>query len=109
MKTNVGSAYSKFTGAFSAPVEGTYVFSWTVTVDVHSYIVTEIVINASSFGHLMTDADEINDIHASSRTVVAQLNQGDVVFIRTHSSTLSSGNIYSRSMYGETSFTGWKI
>jgi hypothetical protein len=109
VKTDVGFGYSRFTGAFSAPVEGTYVFSWTVIADFYSYIHTEIVMNASSFGHLLTDGEEIHDIHASSKTIVKYLNQGDIVFIRTHSSMQSKGNIYSGPLFGESSFCGWKV
>jgi hypothetical protein len=108
-KTSIGSAYNKFSGTFIAPREGTYVFSWTITADFHSYIHTEIVINASSFGHLMTDGDEVNDIHVSSKTVVAYLNQGDLVYVRTHSTYRSNGNIYSGGYHGESSFAGWII
>jgi hypothetical protein len=106
LKTDIGSAYNRFSGTFTAPWEGTYVFSWTVTADFNSYIHSEIVINASSFGHLMTDGEEIHDIHVSSKTVVAQLHQGDIVYVRTHSTYRCNGNIYSGGVHGETSFAG---
>ena len=30
METNEGSAFNKFTGTFSAPLDGIYAFSWTI-------------------------------------------------------------------------------
>ena len=105
IKTNVGSAYNHHDGIFTAPSTGSYVFSWTVTSWYHSYVYSELMVNSSSFGKLLTNSDEINDEHVASSVVAVALTQGDVVYVRVAGSkgTLASrGNIL-------TSFTGWKL
>ncbi|XP_061179364.1 heavy metal-binding protein HIP-like [Saccostrea echinata] len=109
VKTNTGSGYNKYSGHFMAPQEGIYVFSWTVVADYHSYVRSEIVINGSQFSYIMTDGQEIHDIHTASGLITAYLNHGDDVYIRTHSSLPGVGNVCSGGIYGFTSFSGWKI
>ncbi|XP_052067275.1 uncharacterized protein LOC127706660 [Mytilus californianus] len=47
VQTNIGNAYSKFTGAFVTPVAGVYVFTWTIFTgdDGHTYF--DILVNNS--------------------------------------------------------------
>ncbi|VDI53834.1 Hypothetical predicted protein [Mytilus galloprovincialis] len=108
VKTNLGSSYSKHTGVFSAPEHGTYVFTWTITSGVHSYIYSEIVINSVPFGSIVTDSEEIHDYHSATGIIVVQLNHGDVVYIRTNPNVSIKGQIMSQSLC-RSSFSGWKI
>ncbi|XP_062589195.1 uncharacterized protein LOC134250866 [Saccostrea cucullata] len=112
VKTNighVGSGYNKYSGHFMAPEEGIYVFSWTVVADFHSFVRSQIVINGCEFSYIMTDSDEIHDIHSASGLITVYLNHGDDVYIRTHSTIPGHGNVCSGGIYGFTSFSGWKI
>ncbi|CAC5407701.1 unnamed protein product [Mytilus coruscus] len=59
VKTNLGSSYSKHTGVFSTPEHGTYVFTWTITSDINSYIFSEILINSDPFGSIISKSEEI--------------------------------------------------
>ena len=105
VKTNVGSAYNHHDGVFTAPSTGSYVFSWTVTSWYHSFIYSELMVNSSSFGRIITNSQDIEDEHVGSSVVAAALTQGDIVYVRIVGSggTLAShGNIL-------TSFTGWKL
>ncbi|XP_071161405.1 uncharacterized protein [Mytilus edulis] len=108
VKTNLGSSYSKHTGVFSASEHGTYVFTWTITSGVHSYIYSEIVINSIPFGSIVTDSEEIHDDHSATGIIVVQLNHGDVVYIRTNPNASIKGQILSDSLR-RSSFSGWKV
>lgn len=108
IKTNVGLAYNKHIGMFSAPNHGYYVLTWTVACGQYSAVYSQLVINSDPFGSIFTNSDEINDIHTVTGMVVAELNQGDVVYIRTHPTDGIKGRIFSRDDI-RTSFAGWKI
>ncbi|XP_061185115.1 uncharacterized protein LOC133193161 [Saccostrea echinata] len=113
VKTNQGQGYHSGSGVFIAPQSGFYVFTWTVRVGAYNsspeYHSSEIVINNSVYGSAYALA-----IPASSRddsgtgTVVAHVNQGDDVYIKTHSSHKGNGGILSEG-FGRSSFAGWKI
>ncbi|XP_062602499.1 uncharacterized protein LOC134264218 [Saccostrea cucullata] len=105
VKTNVGSGYNHHDGIFTAPSQGSYVFSWTIASWYHSYVYTELVVNSAAFGKIITNSQDISDEHVGSSVVAVVLNPGDVVYIRIISAggTLAStSNIFS-------SFSGWKL
>lgn len=108
VKTNVGLAYNKHNGMFTAPVNGVYVFIWTVVCGRHNFNFSQLVINSNPFGAILTDSDGIDDIHTVTGSVVAELNQGDVVYIRTHPTDGIDGIIISQDDM-HTSFNGWKL
>lgn len=105
VRINVGLALNKHSGMFYAPVYGVYVFTWTVVSGKHSYIYSQLVINPDPFGVIQTDSDEIGDFHAVTGTVVAELNQGDDVYIPTHPTNYIKGVIVSQDDM-RTSFSG---
>ncbi|XP_061195308.1 uncharacterized protein LOC133203556 [Saccostrea echinata] len=109
VKTNIGSAYNRNSGIFTVPMDGTYVFTWSVFSDFNSYITSQIVINSQAFANMITDSEEIRDIHSTTGVIVAALNHGDLVYVRTHPTDLSHGNVLSHSVYGRPSFSGWKL
>lgn len=109
VRTNIGFAFNRISGMFTAPIDGAYAFTWTIFSDKHSYIFSQIVINTQSFTSLITDSDEITDYHSSTSLIIVSLNRGDVVYIRTHPTERSHGNIFSGSIRGRPSFSGWKL
>lgn len=109
VRTNIGFAFNRISGMFTAPIDGAYAFTWTIFSDKHSYIFSQIVINTQSFTSLITDSDEISDYHSSTGLIIVSLNSGDVVYIRTHPTERSHGNIFSGSIRGRPSFSGWKL
>lgn len=109
VQTNIGSAYNKYSGTFTAPTNGVYVFTWTLFTNGNSYAFSQIVVNSQAFTSLITDSEKISDIHSSTGVIVVSLNREDLVFIRTHPTILSSGTILSVDTHGQPSFSGWKL
>ncbi|XP_063417730.1 complement C1q tumor necrosis factor-related protein 3-like [Mytilus trossulus] len=105
-KTNVGNGYNSVTGIFTAPTAGTYVFTW-VTRMYEAGHSTEILVNNVVFGTSYIRIGHTNDVSVSG-TIVAQINKGDSVFVRVHSTLAGNGNILSN-QYGRSSFAGWLL
>lgn len=106
IRTNVGLGYNSFTGVFTAPKEGIYVFTWVIRLHQAEHS-TELMINNDSLGTTFLRAKN-NDDGSVSGTVVAHVLKGDVVFVRIHSHNAGDGNIYS-DIHGEPSFSGWLL
>lgn len=106
--TNVGGNYNGYTGAFTSPSLGVYMFSWTVFCDQGGYFAAEFVVNSKLNGALYCNAQSANTIRHVTGVVVVEINQGDVVFIRTHPTFTNNGRVYSTSL-SRSSFTGWKL
>lgn len=102
VRTNIGSACDRISGMFSAPVDGTYVLTWTMISDYHGYVYSQIVVNTQVFTGMITNS-------SSTRVIVVHLNHNDKVFIRTHPTTHGGGNVYSGDPDGKPSFSGWKL
>lgn len=84
VKTNLGSAYNSHSGLFTAPTGGTYVC-------------------------MIVNSEEVNGVHSGTKVVVVNLTCGDVVYVRTHPTTISKGNIRSDTIHGQPTFCGWKL
>ncbi|KAK3084294.1 hypothetical protein FSP39_011172 [Pinctada imbricata] len=93
LKTNIGNAYSSSTGTFTARYNGLYHFSWTIYVYCRGYVYTEILRNDEVYGNSLANSEEICDDHSSSNNVIIELEQGDVVFIRTNAKHTSPADI----------------
>lgn len=107
VQSSLGSAYDRHTGIFRTPTTGHFVFSWTIISESHGWIYSELVVNSTPFGHLLTNSQDITDDHTATGLVVLSLKQGDDVYIRT-STQPGHGRILS-SQYYRSSFSGWRI
>ncbi|XP_052103577.1 complement C1q-like protein 4 [Mytilus californianus] len=108
ISTNSGNGYNKFSGAFTAPIDGLYVFSYTIVPDCNSYGAFELVANNQIHGVVFPESAGGCDYTGSSTTAVVELAQGDVTFIRTSPTYTPVGKIVSNvNMW--TSFAGWRI
>ena len=109
IETNIGNGYNGHLGAFIAPINGVYMFFYTVFGTHPSYISIEITVNSVSRGAIFVDNQAAPNVY-TGYTVVAvfALNQGDDCFIRTHSTYSSTGSIESDDLM-RTSFSGVKI
>ena len=102
--TNAGNGYSKHTGAFVAPRAGVYVLTWTTFACGSSYFPVELTVNSTPIGTVFSDAGA----HYSGVTGIAvvQLQQSDVVMVRTRPGYTPQGSICS-SVNMRTAFSGW--
>lgn len=106
--TNENNGYHPYSGVFTVPVSGVYVFTFSIRVDCRSQGAFEIVKNAAVVGvvnaelHLTCIQDHIG------ATIVINASKGDDVYVRTHSVLHRTGDIVSDEV-GRSSFAGWLI
>lgn len=104
--TNIGGHYNRFSGVFTTPQSGAYIFTWTSFCSPGGYFSLELMVNANAFDGIVCDALGADWYRTASSTAVAHINQGDVIFIRTHHNITTSGDISSY-INARTSFAGW--
>ncbi|XP_048753888.2 uncharacterized protein LOC125665276 [Ostrea edulis] len=106
---NVGGGYHQNSGIFIAPTTGVYVFMWSVRINKQSIV---LIVNGSSYTSLYNRSVVLEHSDGADETVtgfaVAHVNQGDDVFLRTHSSYHGDGGIFSNE-FGRSSFCGWLL
>lgn len=106
--TNIGNHYNKHTAAFTAPQHGVYVFTWNLYCNTGGYVYSQLVVNSNVVGAMFTDAEGASNIRSHTGIVVVEVNQGDVVFVRTHPTGGYFGNLMSTAAW-RSSFNGWKL
>lgn len=107
--TNLGNGYNHFSGIFSVPTSGVYVFSWTIADSAGGYVFSELVVNADVVGAILTNTSAGADRLSTTGLVVKEARQGDVVYVRTSPTGGIHGNIESLAPAQRTSFSGWKL
>ncbi|XP_061163310.1 uncharacterized protein LOC133172443 [Saccostrea echinata] len=106
--TNVGGGYNHYSGTFTVPSAGVYVFSWTIACSNGGYIYSEIVVNADDIGGILTNCDTSKGRLSTTGLVVKEMNAGDV-HVRTAPPPGPVGDIESLTPHERTSFSGWKL
>ncbi|XP_062615800.1 uncharacterized protein LOC134277488 [Saccostrea cucullata] len=107
--TNVGSFYNHHDGIFTTPTNGVYVFIWNLYSSFHDKVMSELMVNSASKGTRLSSGYTVNEDHSSSGTVVVEISQGDVVYIRTHSTFSPIGDIVSYANLHQSSFCGCRL
>ncbi|XP_078311036.1 uncharacterized protein LOC144618570 [Crassostrea virginica] len=107
--TNIGSAYSPNTGVFTAPMTGVFVFNWNLYSGYRGDLVSNLMVNSDNKGGRRSDSAIVDEDHSSSGCVVVALNQGDEVYVITHSTHSIKGPIISYPRLYESSFSGWLL
>ena len=106
--TNVGNGYNHFSGIFSVPSSGVYVFSWTIADSPQGFIFSELVVNSDVIGGILTQTLTDNDRISTTGLVVKEVAAGNVVYVRTSSTGGIHGDIQSLSPVQRSSFSGWR-
>lgn len=79
--TNIGNGYNKWSGHFTAPIKGLYVFSCTVMAESEHYIAAMMVKN----GHVMAYIhSNLTAWETGAISVVLAMKKGDKVWIRRY-------------------------
>lgn len=101
---NEGNAYSKASGIFTAPSDGIYSFTWTMSTKYGKYFVTEIVWNYEKVAYNQADGRGHNGWPMSTSHAYIKMKKGEKVWIR------AQGN-YGHFAYGGhwCSFSGAKL
>ncbi|KAK3086335.1 hypothetical protein FSP39_017010 [Pinctada imbricata] len=107
VKTNTASAYNKFTGAFTVPSQGLYVF--TTTVYVQGFMPIDIIVNNDAVTTIYPDSGRLGPWISATGIAVVNVNVGDIVLVRTRSDHSPVGTIKSSKVVGLSSFSGWMI
>jgi len=101
--TNIGNAYSKYTGVFTAPVAGVYYF----TIFHHSGGERGTVLRLHKNGqHMVTTQDHpavYETAHNGGNAVFLQLQRGDQVYVRMTENSHVWGSNY------HTTFSGFLV
>lgn len=107
---NVGNGYHPNSGVFIAPKSGIYVFMWTLRLYDQSIVLVVNGIDYTSIYNRAFDHDgTLHTIGADESVTgyaVARVNQGDDVFLRTHSAYKGKEGIFSNG-FGLSTFGGW--
>jgi hypothetical protein len=106
--TNIGNHYNPNSGTFTAPQHGLYVFTWNLYCHGGGYIHSQVVVNSNAVNAMFTSAQGLTNVRTTTGIVVVEVNQGDVVYVRTHPTQAPAGNLYSHSNWRST-FSGWKL
>ncbi|VDI42852.1 Hypothetical predicted protein [Mytilus galloprovincialis] len=107
VKTNLGNGYSKFTGTFSAPTAGVYVFTYKLYTGDNGAIAFDFLVNDAIYDSTYGETDDVRgDYDSDSGTIVLALNQGDNVYLRSYQDCTGTviGNRDAKS-----TFAGWKL
>lgn len=105
--TNNCDGYNVLNGIFTVPISGTYVFTWTTQNVDGTYMVSEIVVNNELMGRIVSSSNGYDEEDAATGTVVLEVSEGDVVWIRTNNPT--ADHKVSLSSYYPSTFSGWLL
>lgn len=107
VKTNVGSGYNQFSGVFTAPSPGLYVFTWTIYAGNHGQTGFFIYVNHEVLGATWGETDGVaRDFDSDSGSIVVSLNANDNVYIR---SAMACSTYVISDEGARTSFAGWRL
>ncbi|KAK3581029.1 hypothetical protein CHS0354_013925 [Potamilus streckersoni] len=90
--TNVGGAYHRSTGIFTAPIHGIYFFSVTAMVLPGIYGALDLVKDGEIICDFVADSGNANHLVSVTRTLLLEVRQGSEIWVRTRTSEQIHGN-----------------
>ncbi|CAC5362649.1 unnamed protein product [Mytilus coruscus] len=107
VKTNLGNGYSKFTGTFTVPTAGVYVFTYKLYTGNHGAIHFDLLVNDAIYDSTYGETDDVSaDFDSDSGTIVVAVNQGDNVYLRSYEDCTGTVLGYRKA---KSTFAGWKL
>ncbi|XP_076115771.1 uncharacterized protein LOC143083404 [Mytilus galloprovincialis] len=107
VKTNLGNGYSKFTGTFTVPTAGVYVFTYKLYTGNHGAIHFDLLVNDAIYDSTYGETDDVSgDYDSDSGTIVVAVNQGDNVYLRSYEDCTGTVLGYRSA---KSTFAGWKL
>ena len=100
---NNGRAYDEVTGVFTAPYDGTYLFSVQVCANTAKYGNFNLVVDDRNNEILVVWGYEVSTITSTSGTVVHRLTKGQEVWVINN---YSSSQLYEQDHYCSNQFSG---
>ncbi|XP_076088422.1 complement C1q-like protein 4 [Mytilus galloprovincialis] len=103
--TNLGNGYNSYTGIFTAPSNGVYVFSWTILGQQWKKFYTDLTLNGNVVARNYVSAVNVQDHPSGSQNVVLEIKKDDKVLVRVQAGHKG------QYMYadGWSSFSGYKL
>uniref|UniRef100_A0A8W8LMJ7 C1q domain-containing protein n=1 Tax=Magallana gigas TaxID=29159 RepID=A0A8W8LMJ7_MAGGI len=84
VSVNEGKAYDSSSGIFTAPLDGTYSFTWTTLTTGGKYFISEIMQNGKVITKNYTDGRGRDGYEMSTSHANIKMKKGDKVWIRTY-------------------------
>ena len=103
---DTANAYDETGGTFIVPMDGIYVFTWTLTIKPHTWATASLMINGQPHGETIADSEEVNDYHTSTGLIVSSLKKDAKVHVE-FTKFANKGEIDLD--FGINSFSGWKL
>ena len=104
---DLGDGYDQSTGIYTVQQQGTYTFTWKITIYTPGTVGTALTINNTPRHYMQTEATGTTSYPSTTATVVTEVNVGDRVYIKVvHNSGFP---IINGDNDGYTTFVGWMI
>lgn len=104
---NLGGYYNEFDGVFVAPINGIYMFSWSVCTTASNYIFAELVVENDIIS-VAGEYESHGHYDCGSMTALNKMNKNDHAWIRTTDYTHNSkvNHMYTSQGVGSNTFMG---